>query len=224
MSASDYPPAHRPPAGFTLLELLVVLTVIALLAGLIWPALARARARAQGILCAGQLHQIDLAIRMYAGDHQDQWPRSQHSAFAHRQLPWGPALAPYLGNGGPMWTNLLATIYHCPADRRPRPWSYGLNVYFELGPHDDYPGKPQTWRRVSLLPHPTETVLMAENATEADHFMAHFWERTQDVTEVARHRHGERSNYLYGDGHVRSQRFDATYRPDCGLDRWHPDP
>src|SRR5204862_5509483 len=54
--------------GFTLVEMLVVVAVIAILAALLLPALARSRASAQRIKCVSNLHQLGLAARMYWDD------------------------------------------------------------------------------------------------------------------------------------------------------------
>jgi len=210
-------------AGFTLVELLVVIAIIALLAGMLLPALSRATAVAKSTRCLGQMRQLGLAVRMYADDNHDLFPRSQHSAFVHGEMPWERSVAPQLGAGFNTWTQLLAGVYHCPADRRTRKLGYGINVYFELGPEDDYPGKPATWRSVASIPRPTETLMFAETSIGADHIMPHFWTRLADAAvDVDSRRHRDRSNYIHVDGHGEALRLEATYDPAQGLDRWNP--
>lgn len=161
-------------------------------------------------------------MRLYTDENAEEFPRSQHSAFAHSQMPWERAVAPQLGSTTTLWTNLLNGLYHCPSDRRVIPWSYGLNVYYELGPEDDYVGKPATWRRVTQVPHPVVSILFAENAGTIDHIMPHFWQSAFDASDVARARHGKRANYIFADGHAQALEFRATYAPANHTDLWNP--
>src|SRR5438045_3359063 len=64
----------RKRNAFTLIELLVVIAIIAILAGLLLPALARAKAKAKRIQCVNQLHQQGIGFRMWANDHGDKFP------------------------------------------------------------------------------------------------------------------------------------------------------
>lgn len=215
--------ARRPetPAAFTLIELLVVIAIIAVLAALLLPALSRAKGSARTTQCLNQMRQLGLAVRLYADDNDDTFPRSQHSAFAHGELPWERNIAPQLGSSTTAWTNLLAGVYHCPSDKRTVPWSYGFNVYYELGPDDDYTGKPQTWRRGTQVPRPSATILFAENASSADHLMAHFWSSLADTADLAARRHKERANYTFADGHAELLPLKRVFTP-TQLDLWNP--
>ncbi len=222
-NSSAHPGPHGPGArdAFTLIELLVVIVIIAVLAALLLPSLSKAKESARATQCLSNMRQIGLAARFYADENDDEFPRSQHSAFAHRQLSWGRAIAPHIGPSSAAWTNLLQGVYHCPTDKRTTPWSYGMNVYFELGPDDDYTGKPQTWRRTITIPKPSSTIEFSESASSADHIMAHFWMTPTDAQDVDAKRHRQKANYTFVDGHAQSLSLTQTYAP-TNVDLWNP--
>ncbi len=160
---------------------------------------------------------------MYANDYNEFLPRSSHSAFIHGQLPWSRVIAPYLGAPTAGWTNLFGSVYRCPNKTVAGVWSYGLNVYFELTPaNDDYTGNPATWLRLSEIPRPATTILLAEVPGSVDHVMAPFWNTPADATDVATRRHGDRAVYAFVDGHVETLRLTDTYAPVSHRDLWNP--
>jgi prepilin-type N-terminal cleavage/methylation domain-containing protein/prepilin-type processing-associated H-X9-DG protein len=80
---------RRNQAGFTLVELLVVIGIIALLISILLPSLNRARETANRVKCGNNLRQIGLALKLYANENRNAFPRAVYTAGASASPTWG---------------------------------------------------------------------------------------------------------------------------------------
>jgi prepilin-type N-terminal cleavage/methylation domain-containing protein/prepilin-type processing-associated H-X9-DG protein len=185
------------PGGFTLIELLVVIAILAVLAAILFPVFARARDKARQTSCASNEKQIGAAVLQYAQDWDGTLPRISHDV-TDDPYAWTKTLARFMRSEEVVW---------CPSDphlgdRSIRQSSYVINALLSNG------------TLLGEVPGPAEVIYAGEagKLMVGDHYHP-----TLGVAHLAREldprRHGEGSNYLYLDGHVKWCRFDDTLRP-----------
>jgi prepilin-type N-terminal cleavage/methylation domain-containing protein/prepilin-type processing-associated H-X9-DG protein len=170
-SFSDFRP------GFTLIELLVVIALIATLAALLLPTFGRAKESGRATVCLGNLHQIGLALQMYAQDNRNRLPYMRdQSLTVTNELP-GPnvVLSNYLGN---------VLVLRCPSDRQ--------NLY-------ETTGSSYSWN--SLLNGQDADHLVALGIAFDPHQIPLMYDK--DRFHKARGPKKE-VNYLYADGHIKN--------------------
>ena len=191
--------------AFTLLELLVVVAIIAILAGLLLPAISRAGARARSVTCLSNLRQWGLATQLYAADNNDFLPpdgapngRSVNSGW-YIDLPRAIGLRPY--SESPWRTNRALvparSIWICPANTNRG--SGSLLFHYCLNEHVNGTGAHRAPVRHSSITAPAQVIWLFDNGKLAA-------VAQQNNVHTNLHHHGAQFTFL--DGH--SARFRNT--------------
>ena len=219
--------------AFTLIELLVVIAIVAVLAAILFPVFAQAKAAAKKTSCLSNERQIGIAFMMYAGDSDDWLPlASQPSA----PTSWTTTVQAYAKN---------FAIFRCPDDAsrnwaapltNPSPFQKGLRVtsYFS----NLFLDSRRPYGNVAALMSPSNVVYVSESAENLTYdayfpmywnlndpqnvagsmtsFMhANFWDAAKnETTELALRRHAGGLNNVYADGHAKFGKWGGLWWTD----------
>jgi prepilin-type N-terminal cleavage/methylation domain-containing protein/prepilin-type processing-associated H-X9-DG protein len=226
--------------GFTLLELLVAVAIIALLAALLLASLSRAKGKAQQASCMSNLRQINLSVRMYAQDSDDALPPSGTNSTSDAFTAYVKLMKSYVGvtSSSPA----RAKVFACPADtfyydiptmarayRIPKPLhdqpesdysSYAFNGgNFLFGNHliPRWPGV--AGRRLSSVKEPSKTLLVLEFPA----LVPYSWHQP---AATPGHHNNARCMVSFVDGHVSYLKmyWDSANAKGAHLEAWQYDP
>lgn len=182
--------------GFSLVEMLVVIGIIAILAAMLFPVLARARARARQATCTSNMRQLATAFELYLVDWDDTYPGATNGMSGsgtyggwvwyaqfgtptegYYDLARG-SLFPYVKN---------EQVYSCPDDPIRSGLSYELNGFLR-------------WRPMAVVTSPAETLLLIP---EDDHGTANDGYFDVPAGDWPCRNHNEGVNLAHTDGHVK---------------------
>ncbi len=177
--------------AFTLVELLVVISIIAIIAGLLLPALSKARRQAKSTVCKNNLRQMGLATVLYVEDNEDRLPYAWGVSHNANTNNFQTLLIPYVlkdkfnADQNTRDSDFAKNVFRCPTRLKENhyrsnidypgtgnPWkiSYGMNQYTSLNfpvPGGGFPSA-KTAKHCTVA-NPAATMLIADLSYELNH-------------------------------------------------------
>ena len=216
---------------FTLIELLIVIAIIALLAGMLLPALKKAREKGYQISCAGNIKQIGQGSNMYADDFNAWFPSSAEQAFPNGS--WCYLLAPYAEGRNWVISGWMpqnsSGIFYCQGSKSSittgayagtyklnQLLSYGYNVYFFDMMYNAYN------RKINKIKNATTVFLSSDLQYPAEsnqpvHLGCRLGNRCtlgEWNLDLVSRRHSNGSNVVFVDGHVELKKIGISGLPE----------
>jgi len=235
---------HAREAGFTLVELLVVMSIVALLMGVLLPVLGLAREAVRRIHCSSNLKSLTMGWLMYAGDNNDRMCSADTGYGDGGEWPWAVAESNTKGTqreltDGALWSYVArqANIYKCKSDRTKLVRSYSLSRAMN-GKHCDceYDNRDnlRRWMIYTRIPKPGAKLVFIDAGSREKWIEGSFnpikdvseprsqlrWSIEENRNISARHSGG--CNTSFADGHCEHWKYKdrrtiemANWRMNC---------
>jgi len=200
-------------AGFTLIELVVVISIILILAAMLLPVFERAVKSAEATSCLMNLRNISFAAQLYASDYDARLPPALIDIPNTTQKNcWDLLLLPYVGS---------REVYLCCADENPTEGpaytnsikhSYGINL--DVAMIDGYAGASL---QTSQVPRPCTTILFFDLAQANSYGWRASW---GNMSQYVAARHNQTSNFAFCAGNAKRIKPSETLTDTVNL--WEP--